>query len=48
LFELASFIVPIATRTAFDDRCNIVDDRVADQLRRLGEEVAEICLRRPH
>jgi FMN reductase len=39
-------VVPIATSTAFDDRCNIVDERVANQLRRLGEDVAEICLRR--
>jgi FMN reductase len=39
-------VVPIAAGTAFDDRCNIVDERVANQLRRLGEEVAEICLRR--
>lgn len=39
-------VVPIAAGTAFDDRCNIIDERVANQLRRLGEEVAEICLRR--
>ena len=41
-------VVPIAASTAFDERCEIVDERVANQLRRLGEEVAEICLRRRH
>ena len=39
-------VVPIASRNAFDDEGNVVDEGVNNQLRRLGEEVAEICLRR--
>jgi FMN reductase len=40
-------VVPIAARNAFDAQGNLVDERVDNQLRHLGEEVAEICLRRP-
>jgi FMN reductase len=39
-------VVPIAARNAFDAEGNVVDERVRDQLRHLGEEVAAICLRR--
>lgn len=39
-------VVPIAARSAFDDDGNVVDERVRNQLRHLGEEIAEICLRR--
>jgi hypothetical protein len=39
-------VVPITARNAFDDEGNVVDESVNNQLRRLGEEVAEICLRR--
>lgn len=39
-------VVPIAARQAFDADGNITDERAASQLRHLGEEVAEICLRR--
>jgi FMN reductase len=39
-------VVPIAARNAFDAEGNVVDDGVRNQLRRLGKEVAEICLRR--
>jgi FMN reductase len=39
-------VVPIAARNAFDAEGNVVDERVNDQLRHLGQEVAEICLRR--
>jgi FMN reductase len=39
-------VVPIAARDAFDAEGNVVDERVNDQLRHLGQEVAEICLRR--
>lgn len=39
-------VVPIAAGNAFDAEGNVVDERVNDQLRHLGEEVAAICLRR--
>jgi FMN reductase len=39
-------VVPIAARSAFDSESNLVDERVENQLHRLGEEVAELCLRR--
>lgn len=39
-------VVPIAARNAFDGEGNVVDEGVNNQLHRLGEEVAEICLRR--
>jgi FMN reductase len=39
-------VVPIAGRSAFDDQGNLADERVENQLHRLGEEVAELCLRR--
>jgi FMN reductase len=41
-------VVPIASRDAFDAEGKLADERVVNQLRHLGEEVAEICLgRRP-
>jgi FMN reductase len=39
-------VVPIAAGNAFDADGNLRDERVNKQLRHLGEEVAEICLRR--
>jgi FMN reductase len=39
-------VVPIASRDAFDAEDKLADERVVNQLRHLGEEVAEICLRR--
>jgi FMN reductase len=39
-------VVPIAGGSAFDGDGNLVDERAATQLRHLGEEVAELCLRR--
>jgi FMN reductase len=39
-------VVPIAGGSAFDGDGNLVDERAAAQLRHLGEEVAELCLRR--
>ena len=39
-------VVPISARSAFDAEGNVVDERVNDQLRHLGEELAAICLRR--
>jgi FMN reductase len=39
-------VVPITARNAFDAAGDLVDERVRSQLHRLGEEVAEICLRR--
>ena len=39
-------VVPIAGGAAFDGEGNLVDERAAAQLRHLGEEVAELCLRR--
>jgi len=42
-------VVPISARAAFDADGKLVDERAAAQLRHLGEEVADICLRRrPH
>jgi FMN reductase len=39
-------VIPISARQAFDPEGRIVDERVIAQLRALGHEVAEICLRR--
>jgi FMN reductase len=39
-------VVPIAAGEAFDAEGNVVDERVQNQLRHLGEEIAAICLRR--
>ena len=39
-------VIPISGRQAFDAEGRIVDERVIAQLRALGHEVAEICLRR--
>jgi FMN reductase len=39
-------VIPISGREAFDAEGQIVDERVAAQLRALGHEVAEVCLRR--
>ena len=39
-------VVPIAARDGFDEKGNVVDERVRNQLRHLGEEIAAICLRR--
>jgi FMN reductase len=41
-------VIPISQRQAFDGDGRIVDERVVEQLRALGHEVAAICLsRRP-
>ena len=41
-------VIPISGRQAFDADGRIVDERVAEQLRTLGREVADVCLaRRP-
>ncbi len=39
-------VIPISSRQAFDSEGRIVDERVVAQLRSLGHEVAEICLKR--
>jgi FMN reductase len=39
-------VIPIAGRQAFDEEGRIVDERVAEQLRALGREVADVCLKR--
>ena len=39
-------VVPIAARQAFDEQSELTDARVEDQLRGLGREVVEVCLRR--
>jgi FMN reductase len=39
-------VIPINQRQAFDSDGRIVDERVVEQLRALGHEVAAICLRR--
>lgn len=42
-------VIPISASQSFDAEGQIVDDRVLGQLRALGHEVAQICLRRrPH
>jgi FMN reductase len=41
-------VIPISQRQAFDEDGRIVDERVVEQLRALGNEVAATCLlRRP-
>lgn len=39
-------VIPISSRQAFDAEGRIVDERVIGQLRALGHEVAQICMRR--
>jgi FMN reductase len=39
-------VIPISGRQAFDADGQIVDERVTQQLRALGREVADVCLRR--
>lgn len=39
-------VIPIAARRAFDQQGDLIDPHVGEQLRGLGREVAELCLRR--